>query len=84
MTPRYTIPVMVLSMKKKGPYTLSLLRAQNTFTFHEYVPANMFRSPDPAVVNINLTTDMKHVPITDNFGVQKFLNVLYQMKHLHI
>jgi hypothetical protein len=30
---RYTIPVMVVSMKKKGPYNLSLLRAQNTFTF---------------------------------------------------
>jgi hypothetical protein len=30
---RYTIPVMVVSMKKRGPYTLSLLMAQNTFTF---------------------------------------------------
>jgi hypothetical protein len=30
---RYTIPVMVVSMKKKGPYTLSSLRAQNTFTY---------------------------------------------------
>jgi hypothetical protein len=28
---RYTIPVMVVPIKK-GPYTLSLLRAQNTFT----------------------------------------------------
>jgi hypothetical protein len=30
---RYTILVMAVSMNKKGPYTLSLLRAQNTFTF---------------------------------------------------
>jgi hypothetical protein len=30
---RYTILIMVVSMKKKGPYTVSLLRAQNTFTF---------------------------------------------------
>jgi hypothetical protein len=29
---RYTIPVMVVSMKKKGLYTLSLLRAQKTFS----------------------------------------------------
>jgi hypothetical protein len=30
---RYTIPVMVVSVKKKGPCTVSLMRAQNTFTF---------------------------------------------------
>jgi hypothetical protein len=29
----YTIPAMVVSMKKKGLYTVSLPRAQNTFTF---------------------------------------------------
>jgi hypothetical protein len=58
---RYTIPVMVMSMKKKGPYTLSLLRVQK----HVHLCA----APDPAVVGIDLATYMKHAIITKNYGV---------------
>jgi hypothetical protein len=59
-------------------YTLSLLRAQNTFTFG--LSRNMFQEdswifaiPDPAVVSIDLTTDMKLDVITENYGVQESL-----------
>jgi hypothetical protein len=39
---RYTMLVMVFSMKKKGPCTLSLLRAQNTFTFGLYEHVSLY------------------------------------------
>jgi hypothetical protein len=51
---RHTIPVMVVCMRKMGPYSLSLLRARNTFAF--FAVTNMFQgdtwifsAPDPAV-----------------------------------
>jgi hypothetical protein len=37
----------------------------------------IFAPPDPAVVDIDLTTDMKRALITENYGVQKTLIVLY-------
>jgi hypothetical protein len=83
---RYTIPLMVVSMKKKGPYILSLLRAQNTFTFgcQEHVPGrHVVVGPDPTVVCIDLITNMKCALITENYRVQKSLIVLYPRKHLH-
>jgi hypothetical protein len=43
----------------------------------------IFADPDPVVVGIDLTTDMKRALITGNYGVQKSL-VLYPMKHLHM
>jgi hypothetical protein len=83
---RYTIPVTVESMKK-GSYTLSLLRAQHV---HLWAVTNIFQedtwifaTPDPAVVGIDLTTDMKRALITENYGFQKSLIVLYPMKRLH-
>ena len=39
----------------------------------------IFAAPDPAVVGIDLTTDMKRALITENYGVQKSLIVLYAM-----
>jgi hypothetical protein len=75
-------------MKKKGPYTPPLLRAPKHF--HLWAVTNMmqgdrwiFVQPDPEVLVIDLTTDMKRVLITENYGVQKSLFVLYPMKHLH-
>jgi hypothetical protein len=84
---RYTIPIMVASMKKKWPYTLSLLRAQNTFTFglsRRCSKGNtwIFAAPYPAVVGIDLTTGMKRAIITENYGGQKSIIVLYPLKHL--
>jgi hypothetical protein len=71
---RYTILVMVISMKKKRPYNLSLLRAQNTLPF--FAVTNMFQgdmwifaAPDPAVVGIDLITDMKRTFITESYRV---------------
>jgi hypothetical protein len=76
---RYTIPVMVISKKKNGSYTLSLLRAQKYF--HLWAVTNMFQgdiwiftAPDPAVVGIDLTTDIKRALITENYRVQKSLS----------
>jgi hypothetical protein len=43
----------------------------------------IFAAPDPAVVDIDLATDMKRALFTENYGVQKFLIVLYPIKHLH-
>ena len=82
---RYTIPVMVVSMKKKGPCNLPLLRAQNTFGLSRTRSREtwIFAAPDPAVVGIASTTDMKCALITENYGVQKFSIVLYPLKHLH-
>jgi hypothetical protein len=42
----------------------------------------IFAASDPAVVGTDLTTDMKRVLITENYGVQKSLIVLYPMGHL--
>jgi hypothetical protein len=71
---RYTIPVMVVSMTKKVPYTLFLLRAQNMFTFrlHERVPGRHvdFHCPRSCSCGIDLTTDMKHALSAENYGVQ--------------
>jgi hypothetical protein len=33
----------------------------------------IFAAPNPAVVTIDLATDMKHALITENYGVQKSL-----------
>jgi hypothetical protein len=41
----------------------------------------IFAVPDPAVVGIILTTDMKRALITENYGVQKSLIILYPMKY---
>ena len=43
----------------------------------------IFAAPDPAVVGIDSTTDMKHALITENYGAQKIPIVLYPLKHLH-
>ena len=43
----------------------------------------IFAAPDPAVVGIDSTTEMKRALITENYGVQKFPIVLYPLKHLH-
>jgi hypothetical protein len=43
----------------------------------------IFAAPELAVVGTDLTTDMKRALITENYGVQKSLIVLYPMKHLH-
>jgi hypothetical protein len=43
----------------------------------------IFAAPIPAVVGTDFTTDMKHAIITENYGVQKSIVVLYPMKHLH-
>jgi hypothetical protein len=77
---RYTIPVMVVTMKKG-------LRAQNTFTFGlsrtcSSKTRGFYASPDSAVLVIDLTTDVKHVFITENYGVQSSLIVLHPTKHL--
>jgi hypothetical protein len=65
----------------------SLLRAQNTFTFGLSAiyskETRIFAAPDPAVVVMDLTTAMKRSLITENYGVQKSLIVLYVKKHLH-
>jgi hypothetical protein len=79
---------MVVSMKKKGPYTLPMLRAQNTFTFGLPLTCTrktrgFFAALDPAVVGIELATDMKRALVTENYGVRKSLIVFYLMKHLH-
>jgi hypothetical protein len=57
---------------------------------HLWAVTNMFQgdtwiisAPDPAVVGIDLTTDMERALTTENYGVQKFLIVLYPMIHLH-
>jgi hypothetical protein len=42
----------------------------------------IFAAPDPAVVGIDLSTDMKRALITENYLVHKSLIVLYPMKHL--
>jgi hypothetical protein len=59
-----------------------LPRAQNTFTFG-LSRTWIFTARDPAVVGIDITTDMKRALITENYGVHKSLIVLYPMKHLH-
>jgi len=71
---RYTIPVMVVSMKKKRPYTL--LFAEGAKHVHLWAITNMFQgdtwifaAPDPAVVGIDSTTDMNLALITENYGV---------------
>jgi hypothetical protein len=78
---------MVVSMKKKGPYTLSLLRVQNTLLLgcRENVPRRhvAFAAPDSTVVGVDLTTDTKRTAITEKYRVQKSLVVLYPMRHMH-
>jgi hypothetical protein len=56
---RYTVPVMVVSMKKKGLYILCLLRVQKHL--HLWAVTNMFQgdtwifaAPDPVVVGIDM------------------------------
>jgi hypothetical protein len=39
-------------------------------------------APYPAVLDFDLTTDMKGALITENYGIQKSLIVFYPMKHL--
>jgi hypothetical protein len=74
-------------MKKNGMYTVSLLRAQNTFTFGLsrtcYRETRGFSLSQTSVVVIDLTTNMKLALITENYGVQKSLVVFYLMKDLH-
>jgi hypothetical protein len=41
----------------------------------------IFAAPGPAIVVIDLTTDMRRALITENYGVQKTL-ILYPMKQL--
>jgi hypothetical protein len=48
---RYAIPVMVASVKK-GPYTLSFMRAQNMFMNKFQGGTWIFTAPDPAVVYV--------------------------------
>jgi hypothetical protein len=43
----------------------------------------IFAAPDPAAVGIDLTTERKLALITESYGVQKSLIVLYPMKHMH-
>jgi hypothetical protein len=43
----------------------------------------IFAGPDPVVVGIGFTSDMKRALTTENYGVQKSLIVLYSMDHLH-
>jgi hypothetical protein len=43
----------------------------------------IFAAPNPAIVDIDLTNDMKRALITENYGVQKSLIVLYPMEDLH-
>jgi hypothetical protein len=43
----------------------------------------IFTAPDPAVVGIDLITDMKRALSTENYKVQESLIILYLMKHLH-
>jgi hypothetical protein len=40
----------------------------------------IFAAPDSAVTDIDLTVDMKCALITENYGVQKPLIILYPMK----
>jgi hypothetical protein len=82
---RYTIQVTVGSMKKKGPYTLcwgrkvlSLWAVTNMFQGETWI----FAAPNLAVVGIDFTTDMKCALITESYGVQKSLIVLYPIKYL--
>jgi hypothetical protein len=62
---------------EEGAVHFSLLRAQNTFFL---AVTNMFQGdtwifsvPDPAIVGIDFTTDMKRSLIAENYGVQKSL-----------
>jgi hypothetical protein len=64
--------------------------AEGAKHIHLWAATNMFQgntrifaAPDPAVVGIDLTTDMKRALITENYRVQRSLIVLYPMKHLH-
>jgi hypothetical protein len=84
---RYTIPIMVISTKKGALHSFF---AEGAKHFHLWAVTNMFQGDtwilavlDPAIVGIDLTTDMKRSLITENYGVQKSL-VLYLMKHFHI
>jgi hypothetical protein len=43
----------------------------------------IFAAPDLAVVVTDLTTNMRRVLFTENYGIQKSLIVLYPTKHLH-
>jgi hypothetical protein len=74
----YTIPIMAVFMKKKWLYALSLLWAQNKFTFG----LTRTCSRETSGFSLSQTTDMKHALITGNYGVQKSFIVLYLMKHL--
>jgi hypothetical protein len=83
---RYTIPVMVVSMRKTGQSFF----AEGAKHVYLWAVTNMFQrftwifaAPDPAVVGIDLITDMKRALITKNYGVQKSLIVFYPMKYLH-
>jgi hypothetical protein len=74
---RYTILLMIVSMKKKGPYTLAegaelvhLWAVTNIFQRDTYI----FAAPHRAVVGIYLTIDMKCALITENYGVLKSLS----------
>jgi hypothetical protein len=75
----YTVPVMVVCIKRKGPYTLSLLWAVTNMSQGD---TRIFAAPDPAVVGIDFTTDMKRVLVTENYVAQKSLIVLHPKKHL--
>jgi hypothetical protein len=44
----------------------------------------IFAAPDPAVVGIDLTTDMKRALFTENYRVQKSLFVMYLIKHFDV
>jgi hypothetical protein len=83
---RYAIPVMVVSMKKKGPYTLSFVRAQTRSPLgcHEHVPGRRvdFCCPRSCSCGIDLTTDMKHALSAGNYGVQKSLNLNSPFSHI--
>jgi hypothetical protein len=64
--------------------------AEDAKHIHHWAVMNMFQgdtwiftAPDSAVVGIYLTTDMKCALITENYGVQKSLIILYPTKHLH-
>jgi hypothetical protein len=73
----YMTLVIVVAMKK-GPYTLFAEGSKRVLPlgYHEHVPEGHvdFSCSRPAVVGIDLTTDMKRALITENYGVQKSLS----------
>lgn len=75
--PQYTIPVMVIF--PEGTTHVHLWAITNMFQQDTWI----FAAPNPAGVGIDLITDMKRALISENYGIQKLLIVLYPMKQLH-